>query len=349
MGERTLAAVVAPLSADGWVLLHDRRSPSGGNVDHVLVGPGGVVVLDAKVWAGVLSVSPSKKLRCGQRNKHDSITAMADLLSTVQRSLPHVPVSGGLVFVDNDSSDSLPARLDGVGLCSVERVLDVLRRKPHCLDASGVDAAVTTLTSLLPAMGKAQLLRPEPVERRRLDLEAVQHIWDHPISERYRFYVARDWSRYGQRRTYLADQDGRSLGWIDDKSHKVQCASTDVNDTTSILKRLVAPTTLPDPDVSSISPAGRVAARILRSLGNSHRGVGHVVAKVWTKGDKRRLYVTLHVRGIAPINVGDVDLKTGAIHANDPALAGLLQHTLHVVFDAVVGMDEAGGVPHAER
>jgi len=348
IGERSLAAEVAPLSADGWVMLHDRRSPNGGNVDHVLVGPGGVVVLDAKAWNGALTVTPSKKLRCGQRNKHDSVTAMADHISMVQKALPQVPVSGGLVFIDNESSDTLPARLDGVGLCSLERVLNVLRRKPHCLDAAGVDAAVATLTTLFPAMGAVRLVRPEPVERVRLDREAVQAIWDNPISERYRFYVARAWSRYGRSRTYLNDQDGHPFGWIDNTTRKVQCDSANVNDTTAILLRLVEPTSLPDPDITVISPAGRLTARILRSIGNSHRGVGHVVAHVWTKGDKRRLYVTLHVRGMAPIKVGDVDLKTGRLNGNDPALAGLLQHTLHVVFDAVVGTEGSAGEPRVK-
>jgi hypothetical protein len=343
MGERTLAAAVAPLSADGWIMLHDRRSPSGGNVDHVLVGPGGVVLLDSKAWAGDLSVTPSKKLRCGQRMQHGAVTAMSELIATVQSALPQVPVSGGLVFIDNGTASSLPPRLDGVGLCSLDRVLDVFARKPRCLDAAGVDSAVAALTALLPAMGTTQLVRPGPVERRHLDHEAVQAIWDHDISERYRFYVAREWSRYGQRRTYLADQDGSSLGWIDEKTRKVQCDSLSSDDTAALLKRLVEPTLLPDPDVALINPAGRLASRFLRSLGNAHRGVGHVVAKVWTKGSKRRLFVTLHVRGIATINVGSVDLHSGALQANDPALAGLLQHTLHVVFQAVAGADGASG------
>lgn len=56
-GERRTAHSLAPLRRRGWVLFHDLpdRSPDGeeyaGNVDHVLVGPSGVYVLDSK-WLG---------------------------------------------------------------------------------------------------------------------------------------------------------------------------------------------------------------------------------------------------------------------------------------------------------
>jgi len=52
-GEEAMAAALVRATEDGWHLLLDRRWPgtSGGNVDAIAVGPGGVVVLDAKNWA----------------------------------------------------------------------------------------------------------------------------------------------------------------------------------------------------------------------------------------------------------------------------------------------------------
>src|SRR5882757_9847284 len=50
LGEAEVARALAPLTAEGWFLLHDRHLPAGGNVDHIAVGPSGVAVVDAKAW-----------------------------------------------------------------------------------------------------------------------------------------------------------------------------------------------------------------------------------------------------------------------------------------------------------
>lgn len=55
MGERATAVTLHGLVDVGWPVLHDRALPNGNvNVDHLLVGPGGVFVLDAKMWTGHL-------------------------------------------------------------------------------------------------------------------------------------------------------------------------------------------------------------------------------------------------------------------------------------------------------
>lgn len=56
-GERRVAAELEALGPE-WLVLHDRLLVPGrseSNLDHVLVGPGGVVLLDTKNWAGRLS------------------------------------------------------------------------------------------------------------------------------------------------------------------------------------------------------------------------------------------------------------------------------------------------------
>lgn len=51
-GERRTARALWALRRDGWVVLHDLPDRAGtGNVDHVVVGPAGVFVLDSK-WPG---------------------------------------------------------------------------------------------------------------------------------------------------------------------------------------------------------------------------------------------------------------------------------------------------------
>src|SRR5713226_7542656 len=52
-GERETAKELRPLTRRGWVVLHDRVIPGcPGNVDHIVVGPTGIHVVDSKLWSG---------------------------------------------------------------------------------------------------------------------------------------------------------------------------------------------------------------------------------------------------------------------------------------------------------
>ena len=52
-GERRTARVLRRLTDHGWAVLHDRGVPgSASNVDHVVIGPTGLFVIDSKLWRG---------------------------------------------------------------------------------------------------------------------------------------------------------------------------------------------------------------------------------------------------------------------------------------------------------
>jgi len=54
-GEERVGAVLAGLEADGWQAIHD-VSLGRGNVDHVLVGPGGIFAIETKSHRGRIAV-----------------------------------------------------------------------------------------------------------------------------------------------------------------------------------------------------------------------------------------------------------------------------------------------------
>ncbi len=54
-GERKTERVLRPLERAGWIVSHDLEAKYG-NVDHLLVGPGGVFLLDSKWWRGTAHV-----------------------------------------------------------------------------------------------------------------------------------------------------------------------------------------------------------------------------------------------------------------------------------------------------
>src|SRR4029450_5665207 len=56
-GERRTARLLEPLERHGWVVLHDLSVPgSRANLDHLVIGPGGVFVIDSKQYVGVLQL-----------------------------------------------------------------------------------------------------------------------------------------------------------------------------------------------------------------------------------------------------------------------------------------------------
>jgi hypothetical protein len=66
-GERHVARLLDPLVEHGWAVHHDLRVPgSNANIDHLLVGPPGVFVVDAKHYRGHLHLSPQGQLWHGR-------------------------------------------------------------------------------------------------------------------------------------------------------------------------------------------------------------------------------------------------------------------------------------------
>ena len=65
-GERLTAKALAALPA-GWVVLHDVHWPGRplANLDHIAVGPGGVVIIDSKNWTGKVQVRDGTLRRTG--------------------------------------------------------------------------------------------------------------------------------------------------------------------------------------------------------------------------------------------------------------------------------------------
>ncbi|HET6814219.1 MAG TPA: nuclease-related domain-containing protein, partial [Actinomycetota bacterium] len=54
-GERRTARLLAPLERHGWAVLHDLAIPgTQANIDHLVIGPGGVLVVDSKQYRGRL-------------------------------------------------------------------------------------------------------------------------------------------------------------------------------------------------------------------------------------------------------------------------------------------------------
>ena len=66
-GERRTARLLDPLERHGWTVLHDLAIPgSQANLDHLVIGPGGVFVIDSKQYRGRLQLDPTGRLWHGR-------------------------------------------------------------------------------------------------------------------------------------------------------------------------------------------------------------------------------------------------------------------------------------------
>jgi hypothetical protein len=66
-GERRTARLLEPLERQGWAVLHDLAVPgSQANLDHLVIGPGGVFVIDSKQYRGRLQLDGSGRLWHGR-------------------------------------------------------------------------------------------------------------------------------------------------------------------------------------------------------------------------------------------------------------------------------------------
>jgi Nuclease-related domain len=66
-GERRTARLLSPLERHGWAVLHDLAVPgSRANIDHLVIGPGGVFVIDSKQYRGRLQLDRFGRLWHGR-------------------------------------------------------------------------------------------------------------------------------------------------------------------------------------------------------------------------------------------------------------------------------------------
>jgi hypothetical protein len=120
-GERRTARLLAPLERHGWAVLHDLAIPgSSANIDHLVIGPGGVVVIDSKrywgrlrldrdgmVWQGRhLLVSALRKV-LWQADQADDVLGIADLrvgaiIAVHGTSMPYLCGASRSIVIEDD-------------------------------------------------------------------------------------------------------------------------------------------------------------------------------------------------------------------------------------------------------
>ncbi len=111
-GEAAVGARLDGLASESIRVMHDRRIPrSKANIDHIVVTPGGVWVIDTKRYAGK---APEKRVEGGiirprvellvyrGSDKTKLVDGVLKQVEHVRQAVGDVPIFGVLCFVDSD-------------------------------------------------------------------------------------------------------------------------------------------------------------------------------------------------------------------------------------------------------
>ncbi|HLY13318.1 MAG TPA: nuclease-related domain-containing protein [Candidatus Limnocylindrales bacterium] len=162
-GEELLGQVLAEMP--GIVVLHDRRMPrTRANIDHIVIGPAGVFVVDAKRYAGRIGIHnkgsifrADYRLYVGRRDCSGLAEKVVWQAKVVKEALEATgggvlpPITPVLCFVDGDwPLINPPSTFGGVRVES-ERTIKRLVAQGRAVEPRSLEWATRILSAALPA------------------------------------------------------------------------------------------------------------------------------------------------------------------------------------------------------
>ncbi|WP_067463688.1 nuclease-related domain-containing DEAD/DEAH box helicase [Actinomadura macra] len=150
--ERLVAATLIGLTAVGWHLLVDRRWPgTRANIDMILIGPGGVFVIDVKRWRDPPLVEDGHLTAAGERRdgEVDKLLAMTRSADEKAAALGMSPVALRPLMVF--AGHRLDTCLGRIRLLGHPDLVQALVAEPKRLTPALVRAVTTHLADAFPA------------------------------------------------------------------------------------------------------------------------------------------------------------------------------------------------------
>lgn len=161
VGERKLAAALTGVA--GVVVLHDRRvRGTVGNIDHIVIAPGGVFVVDAKHYKGLIEIRDKGglfrrdyRLYVGRRDHSVLVDNMGWQVKAVEKALVSAghPIAAIPVLCFIDAEWPLlfaPSSFRSVKITSPRKLRKLLCATPF-LDAADIDRLARVLAAGFPA------------------------------------------------------------------------------------------------------------------------------------------------------------------------------------------------------
>ena len=128
-GEEWIGEVLRPLESQGFFILHDRSMPrSRANIDHIVVGPPGVFVVETKHYTGKLS----------ERRKRDFVAQAKREAAAVAIVVSPVPVTPFVCILEEVDLGWFTQEVDGVRIVWPHQLATELRYAPIRLTSDQV-------------------------------------------------------------------------------------------------------------------------------------------------------------------------------------------------------------------
>jgi len=148
IGEEQVGKVLEPLRAQGYTLIHDLDSGRG-NIDHVVVGPNGVFIIETKAISGRLWVGRGGKLMRGKFEAEGIPRQARAEAVEVRRCLERIGLQlrvHALVALTHSELPRGPIRLKLVSLIEAkDAVIEILGVKGRVLSTYDIDRAVAAI------------------------------------------------------------------------------------------------------------------------------------------------------------------------------------------------------------
>lgn len=165
-GERRVGEALASLPP-GWHVLHDRLLRPGrgqSNLDHVVVGPSGVYLLDTKNWAGGTSVHEGNLWQhtSASSPKGRQLDNVGRFAGEMEKALglPVVPV---VVLAGAGSASFVQQRVRGVEVVPRASLVRWLVTQPGTADPQETRLAMRRVENLYPAAAQGRSYDSEPL------------------------------------------------------------------------------------------------------------------------------------------------------------------------------------------
>lgn len=315
VGEVRLAEVLDRLTVDGFQHLPDRAMPaSSANIDHIVVGPGGVFVLDAKAWSGALTVADGVLRQDGHR-RMDAIesarTTATAVAAALDRCAPKVDVRPALCFV-GEARLGESHFVEKVKLIDIDGVVAWMQQFPTKLDPAAVQKVRGLLLMAFPAKTgepAAEVPTEQPVD---LVVYLVP------------------WKKGGRHRLYVRSTEGDNVGYLDLVTG--QCSSPSP-EWEAILAQLLPHYLKGDTPGMKHEDLSAEAQGVIRRFLDSLRSQKEkarpperpiIACYRWKKHGNDRLYLSRLAPGGQKVELGSFDLDSGMLRASGPGVAATL-------------------------
>ena len=303
-GHELIAKTLAPLGFLGWHVLHDRVGPTGDNIAHIVVGPGSVIVLDAKAWNGRLEIRNGKLYNDGW-SQTKAITHLATQRRAVRDAMRATvgldgPVDMALVI--STQHDVAPVTVGDTIVLGLGHLAEAIESTRSSYPSEKVEQLVAVLSEAFPPAGTVT-----PT------MSGLHHVDGLELGDLFnranRFLYVTTTRRDGEHRMHLRDEDGEHYGHKDFRTGDVHLDHED-DPLVDYVLHAATQTGLQLrsrdlPEVPIVIPG----SRLLPLAGRLHTSI--VVGNRWKGRSQDRLYGILANPTEGVFDLGYVDLTTG--------------------------------------